>query len=165
MPANVKGKTWVTRAGVKIDRIASAWLIRRFIDPDAQIRFVNANRWGKSEDEIAFDIVGGDYSHEADRCTFETLVVRFGIRDRAVREIAEIVHDIDLKDGAFGRSDAPGIQILIQGLVSAHPSDEARLERCLALFDDLAHSFAGHSKAKPRRKSGAKAATKRRTNR
>lgn len=142
VPRQVKGKTWVTRKGIKIDRIASAWLIRRFIDPDARFRFVDATRWSMTEGELAFDIVGGDYSHEADRCTFETLVVRFGIRNRAVTEIAEIVHDVDVKDGKFGRAEAAGVQLMIQGLVAAHAGDTERLERGLALFDDLAQSFA-----------------------
>lgn len=163
VPKAVLGRTWVTRAGMKIDRIASSWLIRRYIDPDARFRFVDATSWSKAEQEIAFDIVGGDYSHEADRCTFETLAAKFAIHDRAVTEIAEIVHDIDLKDGKFGRSDAPGIQLLIQGLVAAHPSDEVKFERGLALFDDLAQSFATPPQPSlPREKRTTQKASKKR---
>jgi len=165
VPKAVRGKTWVTRAGMKIDRIASSWLVRRHIDPDARFRFVDATRWERKDDEIAFDIVGGDYSHEADRCTFETLVAKFDIRDRAVAEIAEIVHDVDVKDGKFGRSDAQGVQLVIQGLISNHLSDEERIERGLALFDDLARSFSrskpGATKARAPQRSSKRARSKR----
>jgi hypothetical protein len=135
------GRTWVTRAGVHIDRIGSAWLIRRFIDPEARFRFVPAGTKDFAPDEIRFDMVGGDFTHEGDRCTFETLAARFAIADAAVDEISRIVHDVDVKDGKFGRPDAPGIQQLILGLVLAEPDDEARLERGFVLFDDLHRSF------------------------
>jgi hypothetical protein len=140
-PRKVRGKTWVTRRGLKIDRISSAWLVRRFIDADARFRFVDADQWKKRDDDIAFDMVGGDYTHEGDRCTFETIVAAFDLKDRALRQIAEIVHDIDLKDRKYGRADAAGIQQLIEGLIAAHPRDEQRLERGFALFDDLYRSF------------------------
>jgi len=91
--------------------------------------------------EIRFDIVPGDFTHEGDRCTFETLVARTGLADPAVSQIAEIVHDIDLKDGKYGRADGPGIQRLLFGLVLSHREDEDRLARGFALFDDLYRSF------------------------
>ncbi len=138
------GRTWVTRRGIQIDRIASAWLVRRFIDPNARFRFVDAKgSQASGPGEIRFDMVPGDFTHEGDRCTFETLVARTGIADPAVSQIAEIVHDIDLKDGKYGRADAPGIQRLLLGLVLSHPSDEDRLARGFALFDDLYRSFSG----------------------
>jgi hypothetical protein len=139
--AELVGRTWVTRTGVQIDRIASAWLIRRFIDSEASFRFVAATAKDHDPEEIRFDMVGGDYTHEGDRCTFETLVARTGITAPAVTQIAQVVHDIDLKDGKYGRADAPGIQQIIRGLVLAHPDDDARLERGFALFDDLHRSF------------------------
>jgi hypothetical protein len=135
------GRTWVTRTGVQADRIASAWLIRRFIDPEARFRFVPAGAKEHDPEEIRFDMVGGNYTHEGDRCTFETLLARFGMTDPALSQIAKVVHDIDLKDGKYGRADAPGVQQLILGLVLAHPDDDARLERGLALYDDLYRSF------------------------
>jgi hypothetical protein len=91
--------------------------------------------------ELRFDMVGGDFTHEGDRCTFETLVARLGISDGAIAQIAQVVHDIDLKDAKFGRADAAGVQQLMLGLVLAHADDEARLERGFALFDDLYRSF------------------------
>jgi hypothetical protein len=135
------GKTWVTRHGIQVDRIASAWLVRRFIDPNARFRFVEPKGAEITPDEIRFDMMPGEITHEGDRCTFETLVGKAGIADPAVREIAEIVHDIDLKDGKYGRADATGIQRLLLGLVLTHPDDEARMVRGFALFDDLYHSF------------------------
>lgn len=140
--ADLVGRTWVTRIGVQVDRIASAWLIRRFVDPDARFRFVAASTTAFAPDEVRFDMVGGEFTHEGDRCTFETLALRLGIADPAVRQISEIVHEIDLKDGRFARSDAAGVQQLLLGSVRAHPDDDARIERGAALFDDLYGSFA-----------------------
>ncbi|MFI5120002.1 MAG: chromate resistance protein ChrB domain-containing protein [Thermoanaerobaculia bacterium] len=139
---DLAGHTWVTRRGIKIDRIASAWLVRRFIDPNARFRFVEPKGSAPAAPgEIRFDMMPGDFTHEGDRCTFETLVARTGLSDPAVSEIAEIVHDIDLKDGKYGRTDAAGIQRLLLGLVLSHPEDEDRLTRGFALFDDLYRSF------------------------
>ena len=134
------GRTWTTRRGVKIDRIASAWLVRRFIDARARFRFVDPAEPPRPR-ELRFDMVGGDFTHEGDRCTFETLLARTGIRDRALAEIAEIIHDIDLKDEKFGRAEAAGIERLMTGLILANPQDEARLERGLLLLDELYQSF------------------------
>ena len=132
----LRGKTWATRPHVKIDRIASAWFIRRFIDPKARFRFVDPAS-PAAPGEVRFDMVGGDYTHEADRCTFETLVRRVGLPDRGVKALAEIVHDLDLKDGKFGRAEAFGVQKLVEGLIARHDDDDERLERGFALFDDL----------------------------
>jgi hypothetical protein len=153
--ADLIGKTWVTRRGIQVDRIASAWLVRRFIDPNARFRFVDPKGAEAAPDEIRFDMMPGEITHEGDRCTFETLVAKAGIADPAVREIAEIVHDIDLKDGKYARPDAAGIQRLLLGLVLTHPEDEARLTRGFALFDDLYQSFsrAAGAAGRPSRKT------------
>ena len=131
---------WITREHVKVDRVACPWLIRRFIDARARFRFTDG-REPRKPGELTFDMVGGDFTHEGDRCTFETLAARVGIGDPAVREIAEIVHDIDLKDGKFGRPEAAGLQRLLTGLVLAHPDDTGRLKRGLGLFDELYRTF------------------------
>lgn len=138
--SSLLGRVWVTRRGIHIDRIASAWLIRRFVDPRACFRYVDPKEPPRKA-EVRFDMVGGDFSHEGDRCTFETLMARTGLTDRALTEVGEIVHDIDLKDDKFGRPEAPGIERLITGLALANPQDEARLERGLILFDELYQSF------------------------
>ena len=140
--ARFSGRTWVTRAGVKVDRIASAWLIRRFVDNRARFRFVDPKREPARPGEITFDMVGGDFTHQADRCSFETLLPLAARRDEAaLRPIAEIVHDIDLKDGKFGRPETRGIEQLLGGILQSHPGDEDRLEHGFALFDGLYASF------------------------
>ena len=141
----LRGRTWVTRPGVKIDRMASAWFIRRFVDPKARFRFVDPAA-PKKDGEVRFDMVGGDFTHEDDRCTFETLVGRVGLPDRAVRTIAEIVHDLDLKDGKFARAEAAGMRMMLDGLMARTESDDERIERALVIFDDLHEALGNRSK-------------------
>ena len=130
-------RTWVTRPDVHVDRIASAWLIKRFIDPKARFAFGAAR-----EGAVSFDMFEGDYTHEGDRCTFETLLQRFGLeQDGALRAIAEMVHDVDMKDGKFGRDETPGFERLIAGIVKRNARDEARFERGSELFNDLYESI------------------------
>lgn len=138
----LRRRTWVTRRDPKVDRLASAWLIRRFVDPQARFRFVDPKARLRPR-EIGFDMSGGQYTHEGDRCTFETLLARLGLVDPALRPIAEIVHDIDLKESRFGRPETGGVRSLLEGLVRGQPDDRRRLERGLALFDDLYQSFRG----------------------
>lgn len=132
-----RGATWVTRQGVYIDRIASAWLIRRFIDPDARFKFVAPEGCRPRAGELRFDMFEAEYTHEGEVCTFETLATRFGIGDPAIRVIAQIVHDIDCKEATFGRPETPGIDRLIAGIAKQHAEDTARLELGAALFDAL----------------------------
>jgi hypothetical protein len=136
----LSGKTWVTRPNVGVDRMASAWFIRRFIDPKARFRFADPSS-PVGAGELRFDMLGGDFTHEEDRCTFETLIRRAGLPDRGVKALAEIVHDLDLKDDKFGRAEAFGVQKLVEGLMARHDDDDARLERAFALFDDLHQSL------------------------
>src|SRR5204862_3239698 len=136
-PTNApRGATWVTREGVYIDRIASAWLIGRFIDSKAQFKFV-AEGYRPRPGELRFDMFEAEYTHEGDACTFETLVARFGLGDRALRVIAEIVHDIDCKEAKFGRPEASGIERLIAGVAQQYAEDTARFAHGATLFDAL----------------------------
>ena len=132
-----EGRTWVTRGGVFVDRIASAWLIRRFIDRAAVFKFTSATSYSPQPGELRFDMYQAEFTHEGDRCTFETLLDRFGLDDPALRAIAQIVHDIDCKDEKFARHEAAGIELVLRGLVSAEPDDARRIERGTALFDGL----------------------------
>src|SRR5262249_55804199 len=134
---NVRGRVWVTRKGIYIDRIASAWLIRRFVDATARFKFVPAKGYTPEPKELRFDMFEAEFTHEGDLCTFEVLVSRLGLGDRALVPIAEIVHDIDLKDSKFGRPETSGIDRLIAGIAMGHRDDEARLDRGSAVFDDL----------------------------
>ncbi|MGE0553820.1 MAG: chromate resistance protein ChrB domain-containing protein [Gemmatimonadales bacterium] len=138
-----RGATWVTRQGVKIDRMASAWLVRRWIDPDARFRFVPASEPRLGPDELGFDLYQGGFTHEGDRSTFETLLVHFGLEDPGLAMVGQVVHDIDCKDDKFRRPEAPGIAAVIEGIVRAHRADEERLEAAAALFDGLHASFGG----------------------
>jgi hypothetical protein len=152
------GKIWATRKGIHIDRIASAWLVRRFIDPNARFQFVDPGAERRDSAELRFDMVGGDFTHEGDRCTFETLSACLGTADRALSVVGEIVHDIDLKDGKFGRPEVRGVEQLLLGIVLSHQDDESRLERGLVFFDDLYQSFRGRREARPKQpaKQGGK---------
>jgi hypothetical protein len=127
---------------VFIDRIGSAWLIRRFIDPEARFKFVPAKSYVPEPGELRFDMFEAEFTHEGDRCTFEVLIDRAGLKkDRGLAAIAEIVHDIDLKDGKFGRPEAEGIRTLIAGICNGTQDDDERLARGSAVFEDLYRSF------------------------
>lgn len=137
----LRQRIWVTRSGVQVDRIASAWLIRRFIDPEAQFKFVPAKGYVVASGELRFDMFQGEFTHEGDRCTFEVLLMRCGIKDQALNAIAEIIHDIDLKDGKFGRDEAPGIARLLGSIAMAPGDDNDRIAKGSALFEGLYESF------------------------
>ena len=130
-------RVWVTRQGVHVDRIACAWLIRRFIDRDARFKFVAAKNYNSQKRELRFDMFEGEFTHEGDRCTFEVLLSRIGLDDPALKAISEIVHDIDLKDDKFAREETSGIAHLILGITMASDSDEQRILRGAAMLDDL----------------------------
>jgi len=135
------GATWVTRTGIHVDRMASAWLIRRFIDPRARFKFVSSREHRHQPGELRFDMFDGEFTHQGELCSFEVLLARFEISDGALRAIAEIVHDIDLKDEKYGRPDNAGFEHLINGIAMAHPEDEVRLQRASAVLDDLYEYF------------------------
>jgi hypothetical protein len=139
--AQLVGKIWVTRSGVHVDRIACAWLIRRFIDPDARLKFVSVKDYIPEPGELRFDMFKGEFTHVGDKCSIEVLLERTGLHDSALYAIAEIVHDIDLKDGKFGREQVPGIAHVIAGICSSQKDDLARIERGSALFDDTYEYF------------------------
>lgn len=133
----LRNRVWVTRQGVKIDRMASAWLIRRFIDPDALFKFVPATGYVPAAGEIRFDMYEAELTHEGDRCTFEVLVGYFCPGDAALQALAEIIHDIDLKDDKFARPEAKGLDLVISSIAVPERDDESRLGRSAILFDDL----------------------------
>lgn len=135
------GRTWVTRKGVHVDRIACAWLVRRFVDPAARFTFVAARGYRPEPDVIRFDMSEAEFTHEGDRCTFEVMCERLALDDRALRAIAEIVHDIDLKDGKFARLEAAGVDRVLLGLAMTERDDEQRLLRGGQIFDDLYEYF------------------------
>jgi hypothetical protein len=149
--AAFKGRTWVTRQGVFVDRIACMWLIRRFIDPAAAFRFVAGKQHKPGAKEVRFDMFEGEFTHEGDRCSFEVFLDRFLPKDRALAEIGKIVHDLDLKDARFGLPEAAGFGSLLSGVASAYTSDEDRLAAGGALFDHLYAFFNSTTKNAGRR--------------
>ena len=131
----LRGRRWVTRPRPHIDRIASAWLVKRFIDPDAQFVFAPPPEFPK--DAIPFDAPGVELSHQGEDCTFETLVKRAGLRDRRLVRLAELVHEADLRDGKYPHEEARGIDVAVRAFLAASPDDHQVLAQGMALFEGL----------------------------
>lgn len=133
-----RGRLWVTRPGPFVDRMASAWLIRRFIDPAAAFGFVTERETVPAADgTVGFDLAGGEFTHVGDLCTFEVLLRAFGLRDAALDEIAAIVHDLDLNDGLPRAAEAAGLAAILAGARRAAADDADALERGIAVFELL----------------------------
>lgn len=139
----LRGRRWVTRPRPHVDRIASAWLIRRFIDPDAEILFARPEDF--PADAVPFDALGAEFGHQGQDCTFETLVKRCGLRDGRLAELGEIVHEVDLRDQKYRREEARGIDLAIRGLLAALKDDREVLAHGLTLFDGL-HAALGEAR-------------------
>jgi hypothetical protein len=135
-PVAFHHRRWLTRPRPGIDRMASAWLIRRFIDPHATFAF-GAPDAARKSGALTFDLFEGDFTHEGDRCTFEVLRARFALTEPRLDDLAELVHDLDLKDGRFGRTDAPVLGALVEGLRQLHDRDDVLLEHGITLFEAL----------------------------
>jgi len=131
------GRTWVTRQGVFVDRMASAWLVRRSIDPRGRFKFVPARGYKPLPNEVRFDMVGAEYTHVGEDCTFQTLLRRFGLDDPALAAIGEVVHDIDCKDEKFARPETAGVLGVLRGIADGTKSDDERFERGFRVFEDL----------------------------
>ncbi len=132
---SVRGRTWVTRKGIHVDRIASAWLIRRFIDADAKFKYVEVKGYVPAAGELRFDMFDAEFTHEGEMCTFEVLLARWGTDDPALRHIADIVHDIDLRDEKYKREETVGFTTLITGIALQHREDTARLQAGTVMLD------------------------------
>ena len=135
-----RGRTWVTRPDPKSDRLACAWLVRRFLDPKARLRFTPDPAAVRGA--VSFDAPGARFTHRGEDCTFEVLVHDFGLQAPGLSLVAEVIHDIDVKDGKFGRPETPGFARLLEGLRAAEKDDARRVEKALPLFDWLAASGA-----------------------
>ena len=129
-----RGRKWVTRPHPHVDRLACAWLIRRFVDPQAEIRYAET----AAEGEVSFDMRGAELGHRGNLCTFETMIAAFGLgSDPALAALAGIVHEIDLRDGTSARPEVPGVDAILSGWSAAGWTD-AELERHgTALFEGL----------------------------
>ena len=149
--ADFHHRRWVTRPRPGVDRMASAWLIRRYIDPTATFAFVDR----PAPPDVAFDMYVGEFSHQGPLCTFETLTERFGLTDIAVWRIGQIVHDLDMKDTRYAPPEAPAVRRLVDGLRQLHADDHVLLQQGMAMFEALARSFAttevAHASPRPTR--------------
>ncbi|HEY3258088.1 MAG TPA: chromate resistance protein ChrB domain-containing protein [Gemmatimonadaceae bacterium] len=144
MRSRPRRATWVTRRNVHVDRIASAWLIRRFIDPGAKFKFVESVGYRRKSAELRFDMFDAEFTHVGASCTFEVLIQAFGLkRNQALRAVSEIVHDIDCKDDAFGREETRQTADELSLIYTSHASDLARLEYGATLFEGLYAMFGG----------------------
>ncbi len=134
--ADYQGRRWITRRNIHIDRLASAWLIKQFIDKRPRFYFVAE---GETVDNaIPFDMFGAEFTHHGEDCTFETMLKRFGLTGtKGLRELAEIVHDIDLKDEKFHRLEAAGLNAVINGLSENLRDDRKLLQHASVVFDGL----------------------------
>lgn len=139
----ISGRTWVTRKEIFVDRIACAWLIHRFIDPEGKFKFVTEDGYQADPDELCFDMFEGAYTHQGDNCSFEVLVSSFELASQPITAIAEIVHDIDLKDKKFSRPEVTGIQAVFSGMATTCRTDQDRLKFGSMIFDELYASFEG----------------------
>jgi hypothetical protein len=137
---NYQGRLWVTRPRPGVDRMASAWLIRRFIDPKARFGFA-ADRNAVPNGTVPFDMFGVEFSHHADHCSFETLCTVFTLQNPVLSRIAAIVHDLDLKDQRYTPAEAPTVAAMIEGLQLANTDDDALLSEGMTLFESLYRSF------------------------
>jgi hypothetical protein len=155
-------RLWVTRPRPGVDRMASAWLIRRFIDPQARFSFA-VDRADVSSESLPFDMFGVEFTHRGDDCTFETLCDAFQLNGAAISHLAELVHDLDLKDSKFGAPEAATVGAMIDGLQLTHADDHALLEHGISMFESLYRSFEKSSRSpRPRAMATSKKQAKRR---
>jgi hypothetical protein len=139
-PRDYKNRVWVTRPRPGVDRCASAWLIRRFIDPKARFAFAREEQVPGAT--VPFDMFHGGFGHRGDNCTFETLQKDFRVRERRVKVLAEIIHDADLADDKFGRKEGYGIDEVLKGWARQEISDQELVDRGMQLIEGLYHSLA-----------------------
>lgn len=141
-----RNRRWVTRPRPGVDRMASAWLIRRFIDSRAAFAFVDR----PGDIDVPFDMYVGEFSHQGSLCTFETLAQRFDLTDAAVVRIGQIVHDLDMKEARYAHPEAPTVGSLVEGLQRLHADDQVLLQHGIGLFETLASSFGATDERLPR---------------
>ena len=159
-----QGRTWLTRPRPGVDRMSSAWLIRRFIDPKARFVFDQPKR---APEAIPFDTFEAEFGHHGTHCTFETLCERFGIRDPAVQRVGRIVHDLDLKESTYAEPEGPTLGRLVEGLRQTHADDDGLLRAGIDMFEALYQSMTSENKRaggddRARRRKGARKTRERR---
>ena len=133
VPKSVKdyqGKIWVTRRNPFVDRMASAWLIKRFVDKEAVFQFMEEKEMANLDNNmVLFDVRGGEFTHVGDMCTFEMILKSFGLKDKGLKKVAELIHEIDLKDGKYESPEAKGIEEILTGIRKVGENDTEILEK------------------------------------
>ena len=153
--AKYQGRRWVTRRNLHIDRLASAWLIKQFIDKRPRFYFVAEGE--TVEGAIPFDMFAAEFTHHGEDCTFETMLKQFGLIEiKGLGEIAQIVHDIDLKDDKFHRLEAAGLNAIIDGLSKVLRDDRKLLQQTSIVFDGLYALLSKESQKKTYAKTGTR---------
>jgi hypothetical protein len=150
-PRSFRGRTWLTRPRPGIDRMASAWLIRRFIAPGARFAFGSLPA---KRGQVPFDMSEVEFGHHGTDCTFETLMKRFAIRDRAAGRLGQLVHDLDLKESLYAVPEAPTIGRLVEGLRDSAASDASLIEDGIRVMEALYRSFVRESSTRRARRAG-----------
>jgi hypothetical protein len=144
MMEDYQGRTWLSRNRPFVDRMASAWLIRRFIDKNCSFKLMDEKNLAVAgQEQITFDVSGGVFTHLGDLCTFEVLVRSFGLKDKSVRRIAEIVHELDIKDDKYRNPETRGVEDILSGLRKSVKDDMELLEKGMEIFEMLYLSKAG----------------------
>lgn len=133
-----RGRTWATRKQPFVDRMACAWLIKRFIDPEAAFAFIDEDGMDVlPSSTIVFDMYGGEFTHSGDLCTFEVLIRAFALKDKALKPIAETVHDLDIKDAKYRSPEAMGIERILTGIRKTASDDAEALAKGMQVFEML----------------------------
>ncbi len=157
--ADYQSRRWMTRRNIQIDRLASAWLIKQFIDKHPRFYFVAEGE--TVPNAIPFDMFDAEFTHHGEDCTFETMIKRFGLSEiKGLRELGEIVHDVDLKDDKFQRLEAAGLNAVINGLSEMFPDDRSRLKQATVIFDGLFRLLDKKDKKASRTRTTRKSARK-----
>lgn len=138
---NYAKRTWVTRSDIKVDRIASAWLIQNFIDPEARFKFVGEKKYKPKAKECCFDMFGGEFTHIGSLCTFEVLLKSFDIKDQSLESIAEIIHDLDFKDSKYELKETSTVETILRGIIKEYNDDLTRIEQASHFLKHLRISF------------------------
>lgn len=133
-----QGRTWVTRKKPFVDRMASAWLVKKFIDKAAVFKFIEEKEKERIDKrDVLFDIAGGEFTHTGTLCTFETLLSSFGLKDKALKKIAEIVHELDIRDDLHQNPESKGIEEILRGIRKAARDDAEVLKKGMEAFEML----------------------------
>lgn len=135
--ADFRNRRWVTRPRPGVDRMASAWLIRRFVDPNATFAFAAQ----PEASDVPFDMYIGEFSHQGQLCTYEVLAQRFGLDEFLVESVGQIVHDIDMHDTRYGSAHAPAVGRMVEGLRQLHADDDVLLQHGIEMFEALARGI------------------------